>query len=197
MEHAEPSGRTPVTKSPIPPPNKSGNGQFLGNAPLNHKGASAPLLVDSYTRSIAESLSSGQSPEYQQLVSDFLSLPPHDNAQTKKRSRGVSPSSSSAPSEKVLVRRKDPWQLYTEEEDWRIVRWGKKEAVQEKLADRALGMELSRHLVKTFFQAVHFSYPVSDIYMIHGLVKLTLLTRPSYRNHSTSNGCEQDRGRIE
>lgn len=87
----------------------------------------------------------------------------------------MSPSPTSAPDEKVLVRRKDPWQLYAKEEDSRIVRWGKKEAVQEKLADRALGIELSRHLVKTFFQAVHFSYPVSDIFMVPGIVKLTLL----------------------
>lgn len=171
-EHVELAGRTPVAASPVPPPNKSGNGQFHGNTPLNHATA---FLIGSYTKSIAEGLSSGQSPENQQIASNFLSLPSHDNAQSKKRSRGVSPSPTSAPDEKVLVRRKDPWQLYAKEEDSRIVRWGKKEAVQEKLADRALGIELSRHLVKTFFQAVHFSYPVSDIFMIPGIVKLTLL----------------------
>ncbi|AFR98362.2 hypothetical protein CNAG_06136 [Cryptococcus neoformans var. grubii H99] len=155
-EHVELAGRTPVAASPVPPPNKSGNGQFHGNTPLNHASA---FLIGSYTKSIAEGLSSGQSPENQQIASNFLSLPSHGNAQSKKRSRGVSPSPTSAPDEKVLVRRKDPWQLYAKEEDSRIVRWGKKEAVQEKLADRALGIELSRHLVKTFFQAVHFSYP--------------------------------------
>jgi hypothetical protein len=41
-----------------------------------------------------------------------------------------------------------------------MVRWGRRERVQERLADRALGQELSKHLVKTFFHCVHPSFPV-------------------------------------
>lgn len=163
MEQVEHAGKTSVTTSPIPPPNQFENGQFFGNTFLDHTPASISRLVNSYTEPIAESLSSGQSSDYQQLASNFFPFPRHDSAQTKKRDREEISSSGSAPGNKVQVRRKDPWQLYTKEEDLRMVRWGKKEAVQEKLADRALGIELSRHLVKTFFQAVHFSYPVSAI----------------------------------
>ncbi|WVQ82734.1 hypothetical protein IAT38_004866 [Cryptococcus sp. DSM 104549] len=39
------------------------------------------------------------------------------------------------------------------------VRWGRKEAVQERLGDTALGIELSRHLTTVFFEAVHVSNP--------------------------------------
>lgn len=163
MEHVEHAGKTSVATSPIPPPNQFENGQFFGNTFLDHTPASISPLVNSYTEPIAESLPSGQSSDYQQLASNFFPFPRHDSAQTKKRDREEISSPGSAPGNKVQVRRKDPWQLYTKEEDLRMVRWGKKEAVQEKLADRALGIELSRHLVKTFFQAVHFSYPVSAI----------------------------------
>lgn len=163
MEHVEHAGKTSVATSPISPPNQFENGQFFGNTSLDHTPTSISRLVSSYTEPIAESLSSGQSSDYQQLASNFFPFPRHDSAQTTKRDREEISSPGSAPGNKVLVRRKDPWQLYTKEEDLRMVRWGKKEAVQEKLADRALGIELSRHLVKTFFQAVHFSYPVSAI----------------------------------
>ncbi|ADV25477.1 hypothetical protein I305_04657 [Cryptococcus gattii E566] len=159
MEHVEHAGKTSVATSPISPPNQFENGQFFGNTSLDHTPTSISRLVNSYTEPIAESLSSGQSSDYQQLASNFFPFPRHDSAQTTKRDREEISSPGSAPGNKVLVRRKDPWQLYTKEEDLRMVRWGKKEAVQEKLADRALGIELSRHLVKTFFQAVHFSYP--------------------------------------
>ncbi|WVR06037.1 hypothetical protein IAU60_003065 [Kwoniella sp. DSM 27419] len=81
--------------------------------------------------------------------------------QLKKRAR--SPSRDLTADErdgKVFLQSQDPWQLWSErpKED-RLVRWGRREVVEEKLADRALGMALSNHLVKTFFQAVHLSYP--------------------------------------
>ena len=75
----------------------------------------------------------------------------------KKRSRiEISP----APDED------DAWNLWEEEEEdeaakRRMVKWGRREAVQQKLADRALGRELSKHLVKSFFHCVHPSFPVS------------------------------------
>ncbi|ORY29363.1 hypothetical protein BCR39DRAFT_175406 [Naematelia encephala] len=71
-------------------------------------------------------------------------------ALSRKRQRSSSPSSSD-------VERVDDWKLWSEDD--RIMHWGRREQVQEQLADRALGMELSRHLVKVFFQAVHFSVP--------------------------------------
>ncbi|WVQ77103.1 hypothetical protein IAR50_006786 [Cryptococcus sp. DSM 104548] len=37
--------------------------------------------------------------------------------------------------------------------------WGRTEGVQEDLSDMVLGIELSRHLINTFFQAVHYFYP--------------------------------------
>ncbi|ODO05842.1 hypothetical protein I350_04903 [Cryptococcus amylolentus CBS 6273] len=41
----------------------------------------------------------------------------------------------------------------------RGLRWGRADGVQESLADTALEVELSRHLIKTFFQAVHYFFP--------------------------------------
>lgn len=56
----------------------------------------------------------------------------------------------------------DPWRLYSSPNDNgdRLVRWTRRQEVHEKLADRALGSQLSRHLVQVFFQAVHTSFPV-------------------------------------
>lgn len=51
------------------------------------------------------------------------------------------------------------WRLWGEACD-QMVRWGRRERVQERLADRALGQELSKHLVKTFFHCVYPSFPV-------------------------------------
>ncbi|WWD17713.1 hypothetical protein CI109_102154 [Kwoniella shandongensis] len=73
---------------------------------------------------------------------------------TLKRPR----STSMAPMEgEIEALREDMWRLWVGGNA--VIRWGRKETVQQELADRALGQELSRHLVKTFFQAVHFSYP--------------------------------------
>jgi hypothetical protein len=52
----------------------------------------------------------------------------------------------------------NPWRLFAEPSA--VMHWGRREVVQESLADRALGLELSKHLVKVFFQAVHLSFPV-------------------------------------
>lgn len=58
---------------------------------------------------------------------------------------------------------RDPWHIWQapEERERSLVAWGRKEQVQESLADRAIGIELSRHLIGVYFQAVHFSLPVS------------------------------------
>ncbi|WVO16899.1 hypothetical protein L204_104585 [Cryptococcus depauperatus] len=77
----------------------------------------------------------------------------------RKRNQPDSRSPSPGPG-KVTIIQDDPWRLWEEERDARIGKWGRKEAIQENLADRALGYALSRHLVKTFFQAVHSSFPV-------------------------------------
>jgi len=55
----------------------------------------------------------------------------------------------------------DPWKLWSENGD-ELVRWGRREVVQQRLADRALGGELSKHLVMSYFHCVHPSFPVSD-----------------------------------
>ncbi|WVQ82735.1 hypothetical protein IAT38_004867 [Cryptococcus sp. DSM 104549] len=92
------------------------------------------------------------------------------SSNSRKRARQSSPSpsaysSSGGPSGpggggKVVVTRSDPWGLWApDEHDERMVRWGRREEVQERLADRALGLELSRHLVKVYLEAVHLSYP--------------------------------------
>ncbi|WVQ97620.1 hypothetical protein IAU59_004734 [Kwoniella sp. CBS 9459] len=60
---------------------------------------------------------------------------------------------------KMVLLTSDPWQLYSRSQNRDVVHWGRREAVQERLADKALGMALSAHLVKVFFQAVHLSYP--------------------------------------
>lgn len=51
----------------------------------------------------------------------------------------------------------DPWRIWAPPDA--VVRWSQAEQVGERLADRALGLELSRHLVKVFFQAVHLNLP--------------------------------------
>lgn len=57
----------------------------------------------------------------------------------------------------------DPWKIWTDPDQQQMIRWGRREAVQQQLADRALGRELSRHLVKVFFNFVHPSFPVSQV----------------------------------
>ncbi|RXK39229.1 hypothetical protein M231_03449 [Tremella mesenterica] len=52
----------------------------------------------------------------------------------------------------------DEWKLWAE--DQKSLRWGRKENVQEALADRTLGLALSRHLVKVFFHSIHLSLPI-------------------------------------
>jgi hypothetical protein len=42
-----------------------------------------------------------------------------------------------------------------------VVFWGRAEQVGKILADSTMGLQLSRHLVTVFFQAVHTSFPVS------------------------------------
>ena len=54
----------------------------------------------------------------------------------------------------------DPWRLWSEN-GGELVRWGRREVVQQRLADRALGGEMSKHLVVTYFHCVHPSFPVS------------------------------------
>ncbi|WVF70282.1 hypothetical protein IAT40_005071 [Kwoniella sp. CBS 6097] len=93
------------------------------------------------------------------LSSEYL---PHDQSlqHSRKRSRSSTPSFGEVGrAEKMILLTDDPWQLYMRDRDRDVVHWGRREAVQERLADKALGMALSAHLVKVFFQAVHLSYP--------------------------------------
>jgi len=76
-------------------------------------------------------------------------------------SAGSSPSSSA--SARLQPWERDPWHIWQpkDESESHAVAWSRKEQVQESLADKALGIELSRHLITVYFQAVHFSLPVS------------------------------------
>jgi hypothetical protein len=60
---------------------------------------------------------------------------------------------------------RDPWHIWQAKDQVgaRTVAWSRKDQVQESLADKALGMELSRHLITVYFQAVHYSLPVSQV----------------------------------
>jgi hypothetical protein len=52
----------------------------------------------------------------------------------------------------------DGWSLWAPPEP-QSVRWGRREIVGESLADRSLGIQLSRHLVKLYFNSVHLVLP--------------------------------------
>jgi hypothetical protein len=88
--------------------------------------------------------------------------------QNGKRPRSYD-SAGSSPSSSVLERlqpwERDPWHIWQakDENGSHTVAWSRKEQVQESLADKALGIELSRHLITVYFQAVHFSLPVRHI----------------------------------
>ncbi|TYJ56517.1 hypothetical protein B9479_002764 [Cryptococcus floricola] len=88
------------------------------------------------------------------------SSPSFDNIPGRKRRHDAHHNSSTKGARyKVVAKRKDPWHLWAEGESGSVVNWGMTENVQEHLADKTLGVELSRHLVATFFQAVHHFYP--------------------------------------
>ena len=58
-----------------------------------------------------------------------------------------------------LAGERDQWHMWSDTNE--IFSWGRREQVQEKLADRALGQALSRHLVTVYFNVVHLAFPVS------------------------------------
>jgi hypothetical protein len=98
------------------------------------------------------------------FITRFLSQKPCDGisdpqslGRRKRRNDSYAPSEVSDSTSVVSV--EDPWRLYAERGT--LVRWGRREEVQECLADRSLGIELSKHLVKVFFQAPHLSFPVN------------------------------------
>jgi hypothetical protein len=114
-------------------------------------------------------------------------------SQNGKRQRSYDPAGSS-PSSSFLERmqpwERDPWHIWQakDEDGSHAVAWSRKEQVQESLADKALGIELSRHLITVYFQAVHFSLPVRHVYVnVRGAD-----TRFSPPNHSTLNGNPAD-----
>nr|XP_018267342.1 uncharacterized protein I303_01328 [Kwoniella dejecticola CBS 10117]OBR89500.1 hypothetical protein I303_01328 [Kwoniella dejecticola CBS 10117] len=82
---------------------------------------------------------------------------------SRKRSRSpFSDDHHQLDSRKMFLLAENPWKLWSEDQEQarrQMISWGRREAVFEQLADRALGMALSNHLVKVFFQAVHLSYP--------------------------------------
>lgn len=55
----------------------------------------------------------------------------------------------------------DPWSLWAKSKDRedKIIRWGRSNNVGDELASRALGSELSRHLVQVYFSSVHLTLP--------------------------------------
>ncbi|GMK56534.1 hypothetical protein CspeluHIS016_0303740 [Cutaneotrichosporon spelunceum] len=55
----------------------------------------------------------------------------------------------------------DPWALWAKssERENKIVRWTRCNNVGDELASRALGSELSRHLVQVYFSSVHLTLP--------------------------------------
>jgi hypothetical protein len=89
--------------------------------------------------------------------------------QNGKRLRNYD-SAGSSPSSSVLDQlhpwERDPWHIWQakDENGSHTIAWSRKEQVQESLADKALGIELSRHLITVYFQAVHFSLPVRHVY---------------------------------
>jgi hypothetical protein len=109
--------------------------------------------------------------------------------QIGKRQRNFD-SAGSSPSSSVFERlhpwEKDPWHIWQarDENGSHTVAWSRKEQVQESLADKALGIELSRHLITVYFQAVHFSLPVSPMYTESSMADI----RYSRPNHSITNG---------
>ena len=88
---------------------------------------------------------------------EYRPTPMKEEVVNIKRKRQDSPVEPMLPL--IVSHPQDPYRLWAEEK--RVVLWGRTEEVQERLADRALGLELSRHLIKTFFHSVYLGYPVS------------------------------------
>ena len=88
-------------------------------------------------------------------VDNFASVwrPPTQAPARGRRKRRVEEMEVAVPANR------DPWHFWSEATS--VVNWGRKEEVQETMADRALGVQLSRHLVDVYFLVVHLSYPVS------------------------------------
>jgi len=55
------------------------------------------------------------------------------------------------------------WQLWDPNQPRQAVGWARRDTIQEQIADKTLGMALSQHLIKVFFQSVHLTLPVSPI----------------------------------
>ncbi|WRT64319.1 uncharacterized protein IL334_001251 [Kwoniella shivajii] len=97
---------------------------------------------------------SGYNQEKPPLVdTDYQRTP---GGEGRKRNRSVYDNGRDG---KVALVSQNPWKLFASDSSSHTVRWGRNEAVSEILADKMLGMALGNHLVKTFFQAVHLSYP--------------------------------------
>lgn len=119
-------------------------------------------------------------------------------SQNGKRQRMMdsTPSTPGSNGGKMTSWERDPWHIWQspEEREQSLIAWGRKEQVQESLADRALGVELSRHLITVYFQAVHFSLPVSLPSTQMPLVakarppQVLILSRSCRQSPSTWNG---------
>lgn len=93
-------------------------------------------------------------------VSDsFVPSPQHSPGVKRIRSNGWSSSPPKLAASVYHIQR-DDWHLWSPPSQAIPVVWGRREQVSEKLADRSLGAQLSRHLVHVYFQAVHMNYPV-------------------------------------
>lgn len=92
--------------------------------------------------------------------SSYQSVGQSGKRQRTYDSAGSSPSSSV--SGRLQPWERNPWHIWQpkDESGSHTIAWSRKEQVQESLADKALGIELSRHLITVYFQAVHFSLPV-------------------------------------
>ncbi|OCF37656.1 hypothetical protein I316_00783 [Kwoniella heveanensis BCC8398] len=161
MAHVRATGQTPGA---------SPNPTSLQNTPLDemidqittiHREEPGNILGDDFLQTSAPrpiSASSTYTPLTDLSAESLNDYQPQQVGLKRQRSATPCPSEISRSGKMVLLT-ENPWRLYTQAQDQNIVHWGRREDVQERLADKALGTALSAHLVKVFFQAVHLSYP--------------------------------------
>ncbi|ODN77866.1 hypothetical protein L202_04980 [Cryptococcus amylolentus CBS 6039] len=155
MAHITRTGKTPQASPAVESATSLWDSTTLGGQVMDHVGsfASAPSLTP------LEAIALDRSAFERSREASSVNLDPFVTT-SLQRKRSREPSSSPTTSRKTLAQAHDPWQLWMGDDESRaMLLWGRAEDMQERLANRALGTELSRHLVTTFFQAVHFSFP--------------------------------------
>ncbi|ODN92017.1 hypothetical protein L198_05689 [Cryptococcus wingfieldii CBS 7118] len=159
MAHITRTGKTPQASPAVESATSLWDLTTLGGQVMDHVGSFAsapsltPLEATALDRSAFERSREASSVNLDPFVTTSL-----------QRKRPREPSSSPTTSRKTLAQEHDPWQLWMGDDESRaMLLWGRAEDMQERLANRALGTELSRHLVTMFFQAVHYSFPASRL----------------------------------